>query len=220
METSDIQSSGLRAVDTVIGGTPVCRQALIVVALLLPGAQGQAQSDGLDDASTACREAATMAESNDIDGAIEEARWCLEVLEQHRRDAAFAVFPDSQGDWIGGDLDNQSALGMMVLSRTYANGGQSIEVSVTTGPAGGGLAALAQLGASLGASLGAGESSKFRVQRRTVVDLSGDGEAVNYMIELRSGGVMTIQSSDTGTSDVRAFIEAFPVADIDDALKR
>ena len=220
MEMPDIHSSGLRSVDTVIGGAPVWSQVLVALALLLPGAQGQAQSDDLGDASMACRDAATMAESNDVDGAIEEARWCLEVLEQHRRDASLAVFPDSQGDWIGGDLDNQSALGMTLLSRTYAKGDQSIEVSVTTGPAGGGLAVLAQLGASLGASLGSGEGSKFRVQRRTVVDLSGDDEMVNYMVELRSGGVMTIQSSNTSTSDVRAFVEAFPVADIDDALKR
>ncbi len=171
----------------------------------------------VSEAVEACQAAADLGESGDLEAALEEARWCLEVFEQIRRDSAFAVFPDELAGWAGGELNNQSAMGVTLLSRRYTKGEQAIDVSVTTGVAGTGLAALAQLGASLGA----GQGQKFRVQRRTVTDMSdASGETVNYLVELRSGGMMNIESSNSGKADVRAFVEGLPIADIDDAMER
>ncbi len=202
-------------------GCNMLRSCALAGAVLL-GVSGtvMAQSTSTEEAVAACRDAADLAADGDVDVAIEEARWCLDVLEQIRRDAALAVFPDSQGEWLGGELDNQSAMGMTLLARSYTRADQSIEVSITTGAAGSGLAALAQLGASLGASLGATADARFRVQRRTVIDMTSSAdEEVHFLIELRHGGVMSVQSDNASKSEVRRFLEGFPVAEIDDALK-
>lgn len=176
-----------------------------------------AQSESAVEAAASCRDAAELGEAGDIDAAVEEARWCLEVFETIRRDAAFAVFPESLDGWSGGELQNQSAMGMTILSRTYTKASRSIDISVTTGVAGSGLAALAQLGASLGA----GQGDKFRVQRRTVTDMSDtSGESVNYLVELRSGGVMNVESATASASEVREFLEVLPITEIDEALDR
>lgn len=192
------------------------RGCLLIAALSLTHAPVGAQDQELEDAAAACRDAASLAESGDIDAAVEEARWCLDVLETVASNAALAVFPDALGDWVADELQNQTALGITTLTRDYRRGDQTISMSVTTGPAGAGLAALAQLGARFGA----GSGTRFRVQRRPVTDMSGADETVSFIVELRSGGVMNLESTDTAASDVREFLEAFPVADIDDALGR
>lgn len=188
---------------------------LIAGSMALSSVPLYAETESLSDAVIACRDAADLAEADNIDAAVEEARWCLEVLEQIHSNAALASFPDSVGDWVGQEPEDQSALGMSIMSRTYINDDQSLKVSVTTGPAGSGLAALAQLGASLGA----GNSQKFRVQRRSVLDMSDQNGSVAFLVQLRSGGAMNVESTDTDAADVRSFLKAFPVADLDDALK-
>ena len=47
-----------------------------------------------DDAVAACNDAAGFAQTGDIESAVEEARWCLDVLEQIQQDTAYAVFPE------------------------------------------------------------------------------------------------------------------------------
>lgn len=174
-----------------------------------------AQSEEIDDAVAACRDAGDLAESGDLEAAIEEARWCLEVLEGIAQDAALTLFPDVLDGWVAGELGNQSALGMVLLTRDYRRDGELISVSVTTGAAGSGLAALAQLGAQFIAN----GATRFRVQRRPVMDISSDGGDRHFLVELRSGGVLNLQSSTADKETLRAFLEAFPVAAIDDALR-
>jgi len=197
------------------------RLAASIAALVLagPGTWAAAQDGAVrEEAAIACEDAATLLREDDLDGALAEASWCLESLQQIRQDRTLAIFPDTVDGWRGGTLDRQGAMGMTILSRTYEVDGTSIDVTLTSGPAGTGLAALAQMGAVMGG----GSGRKLRVQKRTVIDM-GDGEVdgrVNYLVQLRSGGMLSVESTDAHADAVMTFLRAFPIVAIDEALEQ
>ena len=164
-----------------------------------------------DTPSESCQAAAKLAADGDIDGAIEEASWCLEALRQIKQEQSSAVFPDEVNGFTGGQLDSNSAMGMQVISREYTKNGETISVTLTggTGNSMGGLAAIAQMG-----MMGGGK--KIRVQRRTVVDNS-DGDEVSFMASLDSGAMLTFESYDADNATVLEFVKAFPIAELDEA---
>ena len=115
-----------------------------------------------DDPGEACRQAAEYFENGDLEGALDEARWCVESLEQIRQQQTLALFPDEVGGFEGGELSSQNTMGMTIMNRTYVKESDVIEVTLTGGgAAAAGMAALMQFGAS-------GQGKKMRVQRRTV----------------------------------------------------
>ena len=186
----------------------------LLVAAFVGLAPSAARAQTAEDAATACEEAASLIAEEDFDGALDEAKWCVESLEQIRQQRTLTVFPDAVEGFEGGPLDNQSAMGMTIMNRAYVRGEDEIDVALTTGAAGSGLAALAQMGMSLG---GAG-GRKLRVQKRTVLDMSdAEGEA-QFMIQLKSGGMLTIGSSGLAADEVLAFVRAFPIQALDEAL--
>jgi len=164
-----------------------------------------------DTPAETCQAAAKLAKEGDIDGAIEEARWCLEGLEQIKQEQSSAVFPDKINGFTGGELQANSAMGMQVISRDYVKGDQTISVTLTggSGQGVGGFAALAQMG-----MMGGGK--KIRVQSRTVVDAS-QGDSVSFMASLKSGGVLNFESYDADNATVLEFVKAFPIAELDEA---
>lgn len=178
-------------------------------------------SQDADEAAAACLEAARLIqEDQDYDGALEEAGWCVEGLKQIKQAQTLAVFPDEVAGYVGGEISNQSALGMNMIERTYTKDGNDIKFSLTagSGSAGaGGLAMLAQLGMGLG---GAGGGKKIRIQKRTVVDSSESSGKSTFLVQLKSGGMMNVESSTVGRDDVVDFLRKFPIAEIDDALKQ
>ena len=186
--------------------------ALFVTASLLPLA---AVAQTVEDASAACTEAARLIGEGDTDGAMEEAEWCVESLRQVRRQRTQSVFPDAVAGFVGGELDNQSAMGMTMMERTYASDAGEIGVTLATGAAGAGLAALAQMGMNLGA---AGGGRKLRIQKRTVVDMSEEEGQAQYMVQLKSGGMLTVSSPTVPSEDVLEFVRAFPIVELDEAL--
>lgn len=182
-------------------------------AVMMTGTQAIAQS--AEEAATACTEAARLIGEDDLVGALDEAKWCVESLQQLRQQITLTVFPDAVDGFEGGELDNQSAMGMTIIERIYSKEGNEVSVSLTTGMAGGGLAALAQLGMGMGA----GSGKKLRVQKRTVLDMSEPGGEAQYMVQLKSGGMLNISSSDLDAEGLLPFIKAFPIAELDDALE-
>ena len=167
-----------------------------------------------EEASAACTEAVRLIDEEDLEGALDEAKWCVESLEQLRQQRTLTVFPDAVEGFTGGELDSQSAMGMTIMNRAYANEAGDIDVSLTTGAAGSGLAALAQMGLSLGGSGG----RKIRVQKRTVLDMSEEEGEARFMVQLKSGGMLTIGSSAIPASEVLEFVRAFPIQELDEAL--
>lgn len=185
--------------------------AMTTLTSLLVGSPVMAQS--AEEAATACSEAARLIGEDDLVGALDEAKWCVESLQQLRQQATLTVFPDTVDGFVGGEIDNQSAMGMTIIERMYSKEGSDVSVSLTTGVAGGGLAALAQLG------MGMGGGQKIRVQKRTVLDMSEAGGEAQYMVQLKSGGMLNISSSNLNAEQLLPFVKAFPIADLDDALE-
>ncbi|MBX2838792.1 MAG: hypothetical protein KTR35_18175 [Gammaproteobacteria bacterium] len=179
-----------------------------------------AQDVDVDEAAAACIEAARlMQEDQDYDGALEEASWCVEGLKQIKQAQTLAVFPDEVEGFVGGEVSNESMLGMNMIERTYQKENNSIKISLMAGGSGAGasgLAALAQLGMGLG---GAGGGKKIRVQKRTVID-SSEGSNSAFMVQLKSGGMMNVESSTVSRDETLEFLRIFPIAEIDDALKQ
>lgn len=167
-------------------------------------------SHAQDTPSESCQAAAELASKGDIDGAIEEASWCLEGLQQIKQEQNSAVFPDEINGFTGGELESNSAMGMQVISRDYSKSDQTISVTLTggSGQGMGGLAAIAQMGMMGG--------KKIRVQRRTVVDNS-DGDDISFMVSLNSGSMLMFESSDLNHDTVLEFVKAFPIADLDES---
>jgi len=166
-----------------------------------------------DETIEACEAAAALLKENDIDGALEEASWCLEGVQQLKQQQTLALLPDEVGAFAGGETQAQNVMGMKMIERTYSNGSEEIEVSLMGGGAAStGLAALAQLGINLGDS-----GKKMRIQRRTVMDTSS-GNSVELMVKFKSKGMMTLKSSNADKDTVVEFAKAFPIKELDESL--
>lgn len=183
-----------------------------LMASLAVSVSGFAIADDTPD--TACKSAVELFQDGDIEGALEEARWCVTLLEQMQQDQVNQFFPDEVEGFNGEQLEQQSAMGFQTTSRNYVNGGQSINVTLnggSTGSAMGAFSALAQLG------MQAGGGEKVRIQRRTGQVIK-DGDQVTLTITMKSGGMLVFETYDVDAESLKAFAKAFPVADLDDAI--
>jgi len=106
-------------------------------------------------------------------------------------------------------------MGMTVIERTDGSGEGSISVTRTSGAASSGFAALAQLGMGLS---GSGAGKKIRVQKRTVINLSQAGAGSEYMVQLKSGAMLMINSTTVDEEELLDFIRLFPIAEIDEGI--
>ncbi|WP_100642507.1 hypothetical protein [Alteromonas facilis] len=168
-----------------------------------------------DSPDTLCTSAAELFQEGDLEGALEEARWCVTLLEQLQQAQVNQFFPDELEGFSGDELEQQSAMGFQVTSRNYMKGDQSISVSLNSGSTGGAMDAFSAL-AQLGFQTGGGE--KMRIQRRSA-SLMKDGDQVTLNITMKSGGMLVFETYDVDKDTLEAFAKAFPVADLDDAMK-
>jgi len=198
----------------MIKAVPVFYRSALAVSFLIVAPNSAVQAQTAEEASAACLEAARMIEEKDYVGALDEAKWCVESLEQMKRERTLTVFPDEVDGFAGGELQNESAMGMSMIEREYSRDGGTIKVALTSGVAGGGLAALAQLG------MGMGGGKKIRIQKRTVIDMSEASGDAQYLVQLKSSkGMLMISSDDLSPDDVLAFVRAFPIKELDEALE-
>jgi len=207
------------------------RQRLVLSTLgatiLLTGLTPQvAMANAVDDAADACIEAARLIrEEDDINGAIEEAQWCLEGMTQLKEEIKLSLLPDEIEGFVGGEISNQNMLGMSVIERDYTRDDEALNLSITTSGSGGsgaaGLGALGELGKlfeNAGALGGAATGRKVRVQKRTVLASDDAGEG-SLSVTLKSGGTLNITSQQLDSEELLDFLRAFPLADLDDALE-
>lgn len=168
-----------------------------------------------DTPAQTCANAASLFKEGDIEGALEEARWCVTQLEQLKQGRVSAFFKDEINGYKGGKLDQQQAMGMSMIERAYNKDGNVIKVSLSAGVSGSANNAFAAI-ASLG--MQATNGKKVRIQRRTAV-VSAEDENIQIVVTLKSGGMLTFESNDLNRDDVITFAKAFPVADLDDSRK-
>ncbi len=165
--------------------------------------------------SDICKSAAQLFEEGDIEGALEEARWCVTQLEQLKQGQTAGFFKDEVAGYSGGELNSQQTMGMSILERNYTKDGAIISVSMSGGAAGNAMNSLLGSIASMGMQSTAGK--KIRIQRRTAM-LTDDNGSAQIVVTLKSGGILTFSSDSVSGDDLLAFAEKFPVADLDDSL--
>jgi len=168
-----------------------------------------------DDPADTCASAASLFKEGDVEGALEEARWCVTQLEQLKQGQTSAYFKDEINGYKGGKLESQSMMGLSTVGRPYNKGSNSIQVSLTGGASSGANSAFAAL-ASFGMQAATGK--RLRIQRRSAV-LNNDSGTLSLVVTLKSGGVLTFESNDLSEDELVAFAKAFPIADLDDSRK-
>ena len=181
-------------------------------------------ANAVDEAADACVEAARLIrEDDDLEGAIEEANWCMTGLRQLQEEIKLSLLPDELMGFEGGEINNQSVMGMNIVERTYTADGDTINVTLTTAGGGdaSGLGALGELtkmfGAAGGMAMGAAGGKKIRIQKRKVTVMEEDGSSV-LSVELKSGGTLQAESDDLDTDELTDFLREFPIAELDDAI--
>lgn len=167
------------------------------------------------DPAESCKNSASLFKEGDIEGALEEARWCVTQLEQLKQGQTSAYFKDEINGYTAGKLESQQAMGIVMIERRYSKGQNSINVSLSGGGSGdmnNAFAAIASFG------MQAAQGKRVRIQRRTAVVNDENGTA-QVMITLKSGGMLTFESNELSEDEVVSFAKAFPVADLDDSRK-
>ncbi len=166
-----------------------------------------------EDPKDSCGGILKFYEQGDIDAALEEARWCVEALEQVQMSKQGDVFPAEVAGWKRQSLDQNKAMGIAMTEANYNNSGKAITVTLMGGAdAGGGfLGALAEMGMMSG-------GSKMRLGDYTAVAMSDSGgETVS--VSLENSGTLSFQSYDAGRDAVMEFAKAFPIAELDKVQK-
>lgn len=189
---------------------PFVSTLLIASTLLVSSVHAQN-----DDIKESCSSVVALFNKGDIDGALEEARWCLTQLEQIKQGQTTSYFKDEIDGYKGGKLDSQQAMGMSIIERRYTKGNNSVQVSLSGGVSN--IAAIAlEAFASFGVSATPGK--KIRIQRRTAT-LTNQSDTPQLLVTLKSGGILTFESSQLSEDALVAFAEAFPIAELDDSRK-
>jgi len=168
-----------------------------------------------EDAADTCKSAAKLFKDGDLDGALDDARWCVTQLEKLKQGQTSSLFKDEIDGYTGDELSEQQAMGISIVERTYSKGGNSISVSMSGGAMGmanNAFAAIAAMG------MQAAQGEKVRIQRRTAV-VTKDGSETSVAVTLKTGGMLTFSSSNVDKDELLNFANAFPVAELDDSLR-
>jgi hypothetical protein len=182
-----------------------------IVLLLSLVSAFPALADG-DSPQKSCNNAAKLIADDDLDGALEEAKWCVTLLEQMQQARIGQFFKDAINGYQAGELESTNAMGFSLTKREYTKDDKRISVSLN-GMAGGGMdafAAIAQFG------MNASGGKKVRIQKRTAV-ITADDNDVKVMVTLKKGGTLVFESYDVNADELQAFAEAFPVEALDDS---
>ncbi|MGH8504045.1 MAG: hypothetical protein ACREVE_16615 [Gammaproteobacteria bacterium] len=180
------------------------RSCLFVAVLCCLGA-AQAQEDPQDS----CGGILKLYEQGEVDAALEEARWCVEALEQVQMSKQSAAFPAEVAGWKRQSLDQNKAMGMALTEAGYNKGEQTISVSLMGGGDGGGgfLSSLAQMGMMSG-------GAKMRLGEYTGVAMSESG-GTTVSVSLKNGGTLSFQSYQASSDALKEFATAFPIGALD-----
>ena len=166
-----------------------------------------------EDPAVTCSSAAELFREGDVEGALEEARWCVTQLEQLKQKQTSSYFSDEILGYKGGEMSAQQVMGMSIVERSYSKDGKEIDVTLTGGASGGAnnpFAAIASLG------MQSAQGQKVRIQKRSAM-VSNEGGPAKVMVTLKSGGILTFESGEVPSDEVVEFAKAFPVAELDDS---
>jgi hypothetical protein len=187
------------------------KKRAILIMLVIAGMQSPLLAK--DSPQDSCKNAAALYADGDLDGALEEAKWCVTLLEQMKQENIAKYFKDSILGYQGNELESQNAMGFSSTKREYTKDNAYISVSLNGMATGNGMdafAALAQIG------LTAGGGKKVRIQKRTAAVMVGEND-VQIMVTLKKGGTLMFESTSVNAEELQRFAEAFPIEELDDS---
>ncbi|CAN5211544.1 hypothetical protein BH24PSE2_BH24PSE2_02300 [soil metagenome] len=182
------------------------------ICLLLAGVMSFSVAQAQEDPAESCDGIVELYTEGDVDGALEEARWCVEALEQVKQGEVGDVFAAEVAGWKRQSINQNEAMGIAVTEASYTKGDQTISVNLMGGAGGGGLGILGGI-AEMG-MMSAGK--KIRIDKRSAV-ANSEGNSNTVMVSLKSGGSLTFESRDVDLDTVVEFAKSFPIGELDDA---
>ena len=183
--------------------------ASTLTALVLASASGHTQTSN-DDVAAACSEAARLIADNDINGAFEEAQWCFESVRQLRQQQTMDIFPDAVGDFVGDQVEDSSAMGMIIIERSYTKGNQRLNIKLGVG---GMVSAAAQMATAMMMIPGI---TRKRVGSFTVVQMPNEGG--QYLIDLENDASLIITTDSVDADGVMEFLRQFPIEQLEKSV--
>ncbi|RLW68408.1 MAG: hypothetical protein B6D71_13925, partial [gamma proteobacterium symbiont of Stewartia floridana] len=96
------------------------KKTALYVATLALFTSISAKAEG--DPAAYCKQAAKLYQDNDIAGAVEEAKWCLESLEQIQQSQKGDRFAKKVAGWQRGEVSKHKAMGMSMIETEYSKG--------------------------------------------------------------------------------------------------
>lgn len=166
-----------------------------------------------DSPKEACNKAAALYAESDLDGALEEAKWCVALLEQMQQARTGDFFKDNILGYQGGEIESQNMMGFSTIKREYQKDDSYITVTLSGSSSANGMdafSALAQMG------MNAAGGKKVRIQKRNAVIIT-DGSNVQILVTMKKGGTLVFESNELDAEAVQKFAEAFPVEGLDDS---
>jgi hypothetical protein len=169
-----------------------------------------------EDLATLMKRVQDYASQENYSKAIEELSWVQKELEKMNMKKLEAFLPNDLSGFKGGKVEQNSALGMTNMERTYTKGSETVTVSVTGGGAGSPLGGLAGLGRMAMAFGGQPGMDSFRISGRTA-NLNEQGDSSDLTIFLDSGSMLNIKGANGDT--LKKLAEAMPIDAMDKYLK-
>lgn len=154
------------------------------------------------DTEQSCKDINGLINKGDLKGALEEARWCVDGLEQMQQQAEKELFSKSIDGWVRGEISSNKALGITVSETLYKKGNNSIQVSLTSG--GGGLvSAFAQMG-----MMQAGSRVRLGHHKGTLIPDEG------LIVNLGEGRILNIGGVPASNDMLKSFAKKLPLDEL------
>ena len=173
------------------------------------------------DLLDSCAQIETSIQSGNFTEARDQARVCLDAIEQELSGEVTSLFPGQVGSWSQTDIEQNQVMGFNNISAVYSNGNIDVNVSLT-GATGGG-SGMGGLGGFLG---GIAQSAIQQSGQQVTVagipsSVSPDG---TLTVPLEDGSLLMFESYDLDSASAALegfgdLVNDFPVAEINEALQ-
>ena len=149
----------------------------------------------------ACQDAVDNFEA-DPEQALDDAKWCVEQLEQLAQDKKAEQFKDEIAGYKAGQVEQNRVMGMASIITDYRKDGKTIKVTrMQATDQANPLSALAGL-----AQFGGGRKVRIAGNTGTLMEQNGQ---VTLNLTLKEGGTLMFESYDATANEVRNFATAF-----------
>ncbi len=156
-----------------------------------------------DETQASCKAAYELAQKGDTKAALEEARWCVEGLEQSLQKAQKELLAPNIDGWKRSDLSSNKALGMTITEATYKKGQETISLTMT-----GGGNSLASAFTQMGMMQAAGNRVRLGAYKGTLIP----GETL--VITLGEGRMITLTPQSASDESLTQFAKALPLSEL------